>query len=194
MPARYRQNPARANLLIANYTCSFASDHDITMTAVHLIAAGGTFDKHYDPVAGQLGFAQSHLPDILQRSRLAQAPSLQVLPLLDSLDMGDSDRARVRDACQASTATQIVVVHGTDTMPHTAQVLAAAALPKCIVLTGAMVPYSVQGSDALFNLGFAMGCAKYLPHGVYIAMHGEVFTANKVRKNRGLGRFEATEG
>jgi L-asparaginase len=164
------------------------------MTAIHLIAAGGTFDKHYDPVAGQLGFAQSHLPEIVQRCRLAQAPSLQVLPLLDSLDMGDTDRTRVRNACQTHIATQIVVVHGTDTMPETAHVLAAAALPKCIVLTGAMVPYSVQGSDALFNLGFALGCVQHLPHGVYIAMHGEVFTANKVRKNRGLGRFEAIAG
>jgi L-asparaginase len=161
-----------------------------TEPTLHLIAAGGTFDKHYDPVAGQLGFAQSHLPEILARCRLAHPPSLQVLPLLDSLDMGEADRQRVLQACQACTTGQIVVIHGTDTMQQTAQVLAAAALDKCIVLTGAMVPYSVHGSDALFNLGFALACAGHLPNGVYIAMHGQVFPSSNVRKNRALGRFE----
>jgi L-asparaginase len=69
-------------------------------------------------------------------------------------------------------------------------VLGAAQLPKTIVLTGAMIPYEVKNSDALFNFGFACGIAQALPHGVYIAMNGRIFTWDKVRKNRGLGQFE----
>ncbi|MFM2399376.1 MAG: hypothetical protein RL341_1533 [Pseudomonadota bacterium] len=161
------------------------------MSSLHLIATGGTFDKHYDPIAGALTFAQSHLPEIVARCRLAQAPTIEALRLLDSLDMQDADRARVLAACRAAAATQIVVVHGTDTMPQTAQVLGEALLlGKTIVLTGAMVPFEVRGSDALFNLGFAIACAQHLPPGVYVAMNARVLPWDNVRKNRALGVFE----
>jgi L-asparaginase len=158
--------------------------------SLHLVATGGTFDKHYDPIAGALTFAQSHLPEIVARCRLAQAPSIESLPLLDSLDMQDADRARVLASCRAAAATQIVVVHGTDTMPQTAQVLGAAALAKTIVLTGAMVPFEMRGSDALFNLGFAIACAQHLPPGVYVAMNARVLPWDNVRKNKAQGVFE----
>jgi L-asparaginase len=163
------------------------------MSSLHLIATGGTFDKHYDAIAGALTFGQSHLPDIVARCRLAEPPSVQVLPLLDSLDMQDADRARVLAACQATLATRIVVVHGTDTLRETAQVLGAAALGKTVVLTGAMVPYEVRGSDALFNLGFAMASALQLPPGIYVAMNGRVLGWDNVRKNKALGQFEPLE-
>jgi L-asparaginase len=160
------------------------------MSALHIIATGGTFDKHYDPIAGALTFGQTHLHGIVARCRLVQAPTIEALPLLDSLDMTDADRARVLTACQASSASRIVVVHGTDTMPETAQVLGAAALGKTVVLTGAMVPYEISGSDALFNLGFATASASHLPAGVYVAMNGRVLAWNNVRKNRAVGQFE----
>jgi len=75
-------------------------------------------------------------------------------------------------------------------MALTASVLGQAQLEKTVVLTGAMIPYAIQGSDALFNLGFACGAAQFLPHGVYIAMNGQVFTWDKVRKNTQSGIFE----
>lgn len=158
---------------------------------LRLIAAGGTFDKRYDPVAGQLVFGDSHLAPIVQRARLFDAVTVDVQMQIDSLDMDDDHRQQLLAACRGAPEPAIVIVHGTDTMVDTARVLGAAALPATIVLTGAMVPYDIEGSDALFNLGHAIGCARSLPPGVYVAMQGCAFAWDRVRKNRALGRFEA---
>ena len=157
---------------------------------LRLIATGGTFDKHYNELNGTLGFADSHLPEVIKRSRMTIPVALDILPLLDSLDMQDADRARILAACQAAPEQAIVIVHGTDTMPETAAVLGAANLNKTIVLTGAMIPYAIANSDALFNLGLACGVAQTLAPGVYVAMNGQVFTWNNVTKNRAAGVFE----
>ena len=66
-----------------------------------------------------------------------------------------------------------------------------AALPKTIVFTGAMIPYSVQGSDALFNLGFAVALAQVMAQGTYVAMNARVFAWDAVRKDKATGQFEA---
>src|SRR6266571_3768430 len=125
--------------------------------SLRIIATGGTFDKHYNELTGVLGFADSHLPAVIARSRMTVPVALETLPLLDSLDMQDVDRQRVLAACRAAPEAAIVIIHGTDTMRETAGVLGEAALAKTIVLTGAMIPYEIANSDALFNLGFATG-------------------------------------
>ena len=158
--------------------------------SLRIIATGGTFDKHYDELTGTLGFAGSHMPDVLARTRMTIPVALEQLPLLDSLDMQDADRARVLAACSAAPERAIVIVHGTDTMKDTAAVLGAAALDKTVVLTGAMIPYSIANSDALFNLGFATAAAQILPAGVYVAMNGQVFAWDNVTKNRAAGVFQ----
>jgi L-asparaginase len=137
-----------------------------------------------------LGFADSHLPAVIARSRMTVPVALETLPLLDSLDMQDVDRQRVLAACRAAPEAAIVIIHGTDTMRETAGVLGEAALAKTIVLTGAMIPYEIANSDALFNLGFASGVAQTLPAGVYVAMNGQVFGWDKVTKNRTAGVFQ----
>jgi L-asparaginase len=157
---------------------------------LRIIATGGTFDKHYNELTGVLGFADSHLPEAIKRTRMTVPLQLEVLPLLDSLDMQDSDRQRVLAACQAATEETIVIIHGTDTMADTAAVLGQAGLPRTVVLTGAMIPYEVANSDALFNLGFACGVAQTLPAGVYVAMNGQVFAWDNVTKNRAAGVFQ----
>ena len=157
---------------------------------LRIIATGGTFDKHYNELNGVLGFAESHLPAVIARSRMTVPCALEVLPLLDSLDMQDPDRQRVLASCQAASERAIVIIHGTDTMRETAAVLGAAQLGQTIVLTGAMIPYQVQDSDALFNFGAAFSAVQLLPQGVYIAMNGRVFSWEKVRKNRAIGVFE----
>ncbi|WP_312485969.1 asparaginase domain-containing protein [Massilia timonae] len=157
---------------------------------LRLIATGGTFDKHYNELNGVLGFGESHLPEVIKRSRMTVPVALDVLPLLDSLDMQDADRERVLASCQAASEKAIVIVHGTDTMRETAAVLGAANLDQTIVLTGAMIPYSIANSDALFNLGFACGVAQTLPAGVYVAMNGQVFPWDNVAKNRSEGVFQ----
>jgi L-asparaginase len=157
---------------------------------LRLIATGGTFDKHYNELNGVLGFAESHLPEVIKRSRMTVPVALDVLPLLDSLEMGDADRERVLTTCRAASEKAIVIVHGTDTMRETAAVLGAAGLDQTIVLTGAMIPYAIANSDALFNLGFACGVAQVLPTGVYVAMNGQVFPWDNVTKNRSAGVFQ----
>ncbi len=164
---------------------------------LRIIATGGTFDKHYDPLTGTLGFRDSVLPAALQRARMAQQGErrehrcvFEPLLALDSLDMRDEHRQHILQACQRAPEHQIVIVHGTDTMRDTAAVLGAAALQKTIVLTGAMVPYLIDDSDAFFNLGFACACAQLARSGVYIAMNGQLFDWDNVQKNRAQGCFE----
>jgi L-asparaginase len=169
----------------------FLLRYQIIMT-LRIIATGGTFDKHYNELNGVLGFADSHLPEVIKRARLTVPVELEVVSLLDSLDMQDADRQKVLGACQAAQEKAIVIVHGTDTMRDTAQVLGAleATSDKTIVFTGAMIPYEIANSDALFNFGFACGVAQVLPAGVYVAMNGKVFTWDNVTKNRAAGVFQ----
>jgi L-asparaginase len=158
---------------------------------LRILATGGTFDKHYDEIAGKLGFSAGHLPDVIKRSRITMPVALEELPFLDSLDMHDADRARILASCQRAAETGIVIIHGTDTMRETAEVLGNAGLAKTIILTGAMIPYEIANSDALFNFGFACGVAQTLPHGVYVAMNAQIFAWDKVQKNRSAGVFQA---
>ena len=157
---------------------------------LRIIATGGTFDKHYDPLTGNLIFRDSVLPEALDRARLTSPVSFEPLLALDSLEMQDNHRQLIREACERSAEDRIVIVHGTDTMPETAQVLGQAALKKTIVLTGAMVPYQITQSDALFNLGFACAAANLAAAGVYIAMNGQLFSWDDVMKNRDRGVFQ----
>jgi L-asparaginase len=159
--------------------------------ALRIITTGGTFDKHYNPIAGSLGFETSHLSEITTRMRLVDPIATQTLMLIDSLEMQDTHRAQILQACIQSPESKIVIIHGTDTMAETGRVLGAADLAKTIVLTGAMVPYELSGSDALFNLGFALGVASQTAPGVYIAMNARVHPWQTVRKNRSLGLFES---
>lgn len=156
---------------------------------LRIIATGGTFDKHYDEIAGKLGFSESHMPEVLKRARLTLPVHLEVRPLIDSLEMDDQDRQEILESCQNSPEKAIVIIHGTDTMRETAEVLGAANLQKTVIFTGAMIPYEIANSDALFNLGFACGVAQVLTPGVYVAMNGQVFLWDNVQKNRTAGVF-----
>ena len=157
---------------------------------LRILATGGTFDKHYDEIAGKLSFGASYLPAVIERTRMTIPVMLGQLPLLDSLDMRDEDRQRILESCSSAPERTVVIIHGTDTMRETGEVLGNAKLDKTIVLTGAMIPYEILNSDALFNLGFACGVAQTLPPGVYIAMNGQVFDWDKVEKNRSAGVFQ----
>lgn len=161
------------------------------MNAARIIVTGGTFDKHYDAIKGELTFKQTHLPAILEQARVTIPVAIEINQLIDSLHMTDEHRQGVLAACRAAPERSLVVVHGTDTMAETAQVVGRAKLGKTVVFTGAMIPYSVQGSDALFNLGFALAMAQALPHNAWVAMNGRVFTWDNVKKDKSGGVFEA---
>jgi L-asparaginase len=105
--------------------------------------------------------------------------------------MTEGDRARIVTRCVECAEREIVVTHGTDTMVETARALAAGVTEKTVVLTGAMIPYAFGSSDGLFNLGSALSFAQVLPTGVYIAMNGQCFPWDRVRKNKEAGVFES---
>ena len=163
------------------------------MTPIRVFVTGGTFDKEYNEIAGALVFKDTHVPEMLRLGRSRVGVEITTLMMIDSLDMADDDRRAIADACLAAAELRIVITHGTDTMVETARTLAAAVPAergKTIVLTGAMVPYAFGSSDGLFNLGSALSFAQVLPPGVYLAMNGQHFRWNEVRKNRERGVFE----
>jgi L-asparaginase len=155
-----------------------------------IFVTGGTFDKTYDEIRGRLAFGETHLPEMLRLGRSRVEVSISTLMMIDSLDMTDADRAAIVAACAACDQARIVVTHGTDTMVETAAAIARGVTGKTIVLTGAMIPYAFGSSDGLFNLGSAVSFAQVLPPGVYVAMNGQHFAWDKVRKNRETGVFE----
>ena len=158
--------------------------------SVRILVTGGTFDKEYDEIKGELFFQDTHMREILDLGRSKLEVNIRTLMLIDSLEMTDADRALILENCEEVNEAQIVITHGTDTMTKTAKVLANAGLSKTIVLTGAMIPYKFGSSDGLFNLGGALAFAQILEPGVYIAMNGRVFDWDKVTKNKETGVFE----
>jgi L-asparaginase len=157
-----------------------------------LIVTGGTVDKQYDPLTGELVFGDTHIPQMVARARLADEVVIDKVLMKESSDVTTADREVITAACRASAESKIVITHGTSAMVETAQTLARAGISsvKTIVLTGAMIPYSFgAASDAMFNLGTAIAYCAALPPGVYIAMHGIAFNPDNVRKDLELGAF-----
>jgi L-asparaginase len=159
--------------------------------AIRVFVTGGTFDKEYDEIRGELYFKDTHLAEMMREGRCVLDLEIRTLMMIDSLAMSDADRRMIADNCGRATDDRIVITHGTDTMTETARVLAAEVEGKTIVLTGAMIPYAFGSSDGLFNLGSALSFVQVLPAGVYIAMNGRCFDWDDVRKNRETGRFES---
>ncbi|MGE4454909.1 MAG: asparaginase domain-containing protein [Sphaerochaeta sp.] len=160
---------------------------------LRIITTGGTFDKQYDAISGELTFRESQLPRILNQARCTLSIHLEGPLAVDSLFMTDEQRLEIAQTCLHSAEERIVVIHGTDTMCRTAAVIASVLeqdTTKTVVMTGAMIPYSLENSDAVFNLGCAITAVGLLPPGVYITMSGRVFPWNNCRKNKDRGVFE----
>jgi L-asparaginase len=158
--------------------------------SVRIFVTGGTFDKEYNELNGQLFFKDTHIQEILKLGRSKLNLEIRTLMLIDSLEMTDADRDLIADNCNRCEEDRIVITHGTDTMTETAKVLAEKVKGKTIVITGAMIPYKFGSSDGLFNLGGALAFAQTLPAGVYIAMNGRYFDWNNCRKDKQNGIFE----
>ena len=155
-----------------------------------LLITGGTFDKEYNEITGKLFFNDSHIREMLDLGRCRLEVDIKKLMLKDSLDMKKIDRKLILDACLQTSATKLVITHGTDTMSETAEFLSENIRNKTIVFTGAMIPYKFGASDGLFNLGSALTAVQILNHGIYIAINGNIFKWDQVKKNRDEGIFE----
>lgn len=160
---------------------------------IQIFITGGTFDKSYNYIEGNLYFEETHLPEMLKRSRCQLDLQIQTLMMLDSLELEASHRSLIGKACIDTPSNQILITHGTDTIVESASYLAQEKLlqQKTIVLTGAMIPYAFgSSSDGFFNLGCALSFVQTLESGVYVVMQGQYFKWNEVRKNKAKGRFE----
>ena len=157
---------------------------------IKILITGGTFDKEYNELTGQLYFKDTHLSEMLRLGRSSIDVQVVTLMMMDSLEMEEQHRNLILTWCLESEEKRILITHGTDTMAETAQILAKIIKRKTVVLTGAMIPYKFGSSDGLFNLGSAFAFVQTLPHGVYVVMNGRYFDASNVRKNRETGVFE----
>lgn len=157
---------------------------------IRIFVTGGTFDKTYDMIRGQLYFEDTQLPEMLKLGRNSVNVRIRTLMMIDSLEMTDEDRDVIVRNCMAAEEDRILITHGTDTMVKTARLLAEKVPGKTIVVTGAMIPYRFGSSDGFFNLGSALAFAQTLTSGTYIVMNGRYFDANNVRKNTKTGIFE----
>jgi len=163
------------------------------MNPIKIFVTGGTFDKEYNELNGELYFKKTHLHEMLELGRSELKVDIETLMMKDSLDMSDADRNSIVQKCFESNENKILITHGTDTMVKTAKLLSAKITTKTIVLTGAMIPYKFGSSDGLFNLGSALSFLQSLPYGIYIAMNGNIYNWNNVKKNKELGLFQSLE-
>ena len=158
---------------------------------LQIFTTGGTFDKVYYDALSDFQIGEPMAPVLLREAGVNLDFDVASLLKKDSLDMDDTDRALIREQVLACPAQRILIIHGTDSMTQSAEVLRDVP-GKVIVFTGAMQPARMRQSDAPFNLGLAIGALQCLGEGVYIAMNGRVFEAGSVQKNRAEGRFEAS--
>jgi len=159
------------------------------MDIIKIFVTGGTFDKEYDELRGELFFRKTHLPEMLKLGRCRLKVDIETLMMVDSLYMPDAERKIILDSCKEVKEDKILIIHGTDTMVETARLLGNSIKDKTVVLTGAMVPYKFGSSDGLFNLGSSLAFVQTLPHGVYISMNGKYFYWNNVVKDKQKGEF-----
>lgn len=157
---------------------------------IRIFTTGGSFDKEHDPISEGFIIKKTHVPDLLKNSRSLLDVQIDTLMMIDSLDMTEKDQNLILKSCQEAPEDKIIVTHGTSKMEKTAQLLGNKIKDKTIILTGAMVPYSLLNSDALFNFGNAIAFVQTLPHGVYVAMNGKYYSWDNVTKNVQKGLFE----
>ncbi|MDA9774214.1 asparaginase [Saprospiraceae bacterium] len=160
---------------------------------IQLYVTGGTFDKDYNFITGELYFKDTHLGKMFDRGRSTLNVDIKTLMMVDSLEMSDEDREIVIHNCKRAKTRKIVITHGTDRMVETARELAKheELSDKVIILTGAMIPYAFgTSSDGFFNLGASMAFVQSLDPGVYVCMNGRYFAWDNVRKNLDTGYFE----
>ena len=162
-----------------------------TSAPLGVVATGGTLDKIYFDALSAFSCGEPAAPMLLKAAGADHPVGVTAVCRKDSLELTESDRENILAAILARPERRILLTHGTDTMPVTAEFLRGKVGDKTVVLTGAMQPALMRETDAPFNVGFAAAATALLAPGVYIAMNGRVFEAGRVRKNREAGRFES---
>ena len=154
-----------------------------------IITTGGTIDKIYFDDKSDYQVGDPQIADTLTYMNVAFEYEINALMRKDSLHMTDADRGEIRRAVEASDAEHILITHGSDTMVETARALSGLGNRR-IVLTGALHPARFRDSDAVFNIGCALGAVQSVDPGVWIVMNGCVWDPERVVKNVAENRFE----
>jgi L-asparaginase len=157
---------------------------------IAIITTGGTIDKIYFDAKSDYHVGDPQIKVILDKVGATFEYSVSEVFQKDSLDITDEDRLLIANRILQTDASSFIVTHGTDTMVETANVLKEHVSGKTIVLVGSLTPARFRETDAEFNIGVAVGAVQALPEGVYIAMNGQIFNPDSVRKNRAENRFE----
>lgn len=160
------------------------------MKKILIISTGGTFNKIYNPIKGEFFIdEESHALEQIASKWLCEFKIVNIIGK-DSLEMTNHDRLELLATISHSGYHHIIIIHGTDTIDVTAEYLAYGELEKQIVLTGAMVPYSIDPVEATANLCSAYGYMNALEkEGIYIAMNGVMGIYDKIKKDRIKGKF-----
>ncbi len=161
------------------------------MHRLSIITTGGTIDKIYFDSLSEFQVGEPQIGKILRDIGVGFEFDLISLLRKDSLELDDTDRELIKRTVQAQPHRFVLITHGTDSMVDTARHLTGIE-GKVILLTGALNPARFDGSDAVFNIGCAVGAVQCLPDGVYLAMNGRIWHPDQVRKNRAENRFEAS--
>ena len=158
---------------------------------IKVLITGGTIDNlEYYSLEKAPKNQKSLIPLLLKQSRIIVDYGIEKILFSDSKFISDEDREYISKRCEDCKEDKIIITHGTMTMAQTAKFLGKQNIKKTIVLVGSAVPANKEKSDALFNLGLAFAAVQLLPHGVYIAMNGNIFSWNNVKKNLKTGFFE----
>ena len=156
-----------------------------------ILNSGGTFNKRYNELTGELEvpFDNYALEAILSDSN--DKYNIAGVIYKDSLDMDIDDRKMLASIIMESDDDTFIIVHGTDTIDISAEFLSEIFSDRIIILTGAMKPFEINSSESSFNLGMAIGFATSTKqNGVYICMSGHVEPYQQLVKNKALGKFE----
>ncbi len=156
---------------------------------IKVFTTGGTIDKVYFDARSDYEIGDPQIADILRDVGVTAEVEVETLMRKDSLDLTDADRALIAERVRAEACPRILITHGTDTMAQTARALGEVG-GKTVVFVGSLSPARFKGSDAEFNIGFALAAAQTLPPGAWVAMNGLAFPAAEVTKNRPANRFE----
>ena len=160
------------------------------MNKLLIVTTGGTIDKIYFDDMSDYQIGEPQIGQILEHMQVGFNFEVKAVMRKDSLHFTDADRQAIYAEIDDSDATHVLITHGTDSMVKTALMLADIE-GKTMVLTGALNPARFRDSDAVFNIGCAVGAVQSLPPGAWIAMNGCIWDPKKVRKNRNKNRFEA---
>jgi L-asparaginase len=179
-PRRYRKR------------CEVTENSLSALPPIVVLTTGGTIDKTYFDALSKYQIGESVVQGLLEIGRVTYPFRIVEVLRKDSLDLTSEDRELIRAKVAELPTTRVIITHGTDTMTETARVLAGVR-DKTIVFTGSLSPARFSESDATFNLGMAFATAQLAAPGVYIAMSGQVFRADKVRKDHAAGRFVPKE-